>query len=126
MDYMDYMDYIYYVCYIHYFVLAGWLKSMGSQILYELDHRKPVLYVIPVEHILGNFLLCQLGTQARFRTICAICFQSHLATAAGRVLAMDAGCTSSIRGRWRGPVTCNEWEAQFCPCQPPCRLAPVR
>ena len=65
-----------------------------------------------------NFLLCQLGTQARFSTICAICFQAHLATA-GRVLAMDAGCGSSIRGRWRGPVTCNEWEVRFGPCQPP-------
>jgi hypothetical protein len=31
---------------------AGWLKSVGSQIVYNLDHRKPVLYVIPIENIL--------------------------------------------------------------------------
>ena len=52
---------MYYVYYIHYFVLAGWLKSIGSQILYELDHRKPVLYVIPVEHILGKLPLVPVG-----------------------------------------------------------------
>ena len=65
-----------------------------------------------------NFLLCQLGTQARFRTTCATCFQAHLATA-GRVLAMDAGCGSSTHGQWRGPVTCIEWEVEFCQCHPP-------
>jgi hypothetical protein len=73
--------------------LAGWLKSIGFQILYELDHRKPVLYVIPVDHILGK--LPQLVTQERFRTTCATCFKAHLATA-GRMLAMDAGCGLSL------------------------------
>jgi hypothetical protein len=68
-----------------------------------------------------NFLLCLLGTQARFRTTCTTCFQAHLATA-GRVLAMDAGCGSSTRGQWRGPVTCNVWEVDFGPCQPPCTI----
>ena len=68
-----------------------------------------------------NFVLCQLGTQARFRTICATCFQSHLATA-GRVLVMDAGCGLSIRGQWRGPVICNELEVEFGLCQPPCTI----
>jgi hypothetical protein len=32
---------------------AGWLNSVGSRIVYELDHKKLVLYVIPIEHILG-------------------------------------------------------------------------
>ncbi len=54
MHYMYYTYYMYYVCYIYSFVFAGWFNSIGSQILYELDHRKPVLYVIPVEHILGK------------------------------------------------------------------------
>ena len=58
---------MYYVYYIYCFVLAGWLKSIGSQIVYEIDHRKLVLYVIPEEHIPGkvpeNVLLCQLVTQ---------------------------------------------------------------
>ena len=55
------MYYMYYMYYIHYFVLAGLLKSIGSQILYELDHRKPVLYVISVEHILGKLPLVPVG-----------------------------------------------------------------
>jgi hypothetical protein len=121
MHYMYYMYYMYYVYYIYYFVFARWLHSIGSQILYELEHRKPVLYVIPVEHILGKLPLVLVGDQARFRTTCATCFQVHLATA-GRVLAMDAGCGSSTRGQWRGPVTCNEWEVEFGPSQPPCTI----
>ena len=52
---------MYYTYYIHYLVSAGWVRSIGSQIAYELDHRKPVLYVIPVEHILGKLLLVPLG-----------------------------------------------------------------
>jgi hypothetical protein len=34
--------------------LTGWLKSIGSQIVYDLDCRRPVLYVIPIQNILGN------------------------------------------------------------------------
>ena len=90
--------------------------------VYELDYRKPVLYVIPVEHILGKLPLVPVGvnlvTQERFRTTCATCFQVHLATA-NLVLAMDAGCGLSTRGQWRGPVTCNECEGEFGHCQAP-------
>ncbi len=58
---MYYMYYMYYVYYTYYFVLAGWLKSIGSQIVYELNHGKPVFYVIPVEHILGKLPLVTVG-----------------------------------------------------------------
>ena len=61
MYYMYYTFYTYYVHYIYYFVSAGWLDSIGSQIVYELDHQKPVLYVIPVEHILGKLPLVPVG-----------------------------------------------------------------
>ena len=40
---------------------AGWFKSVGSQIIYELDHKKPVLYVIPIEHILGKLPVVPVG-----------------------------------------------------------------
>ncbi len=114
-------------------VEVDWIPVFDSQIVYEIDHRKLVLYVIPEEHILGkvpeNVLLCQLVTQERFRTTCATCFQAHLATAS-RVLAMDAGSGLSTRGQWRGPATCNEWEGGFGQCQPPyttlmCRFVPT-
>ena len=59
--YMYYMYYKYHVCYTSYFVLAGWLKSIGSQILYELDHRKPVLPFIAVENVLGKLPLLPVG-----------------------------------------------------------------
>ena len=113
-----------YIIFIISFQQDGWSRldpRLYTSLTIKNQSCMSSLLSIPWE----NFLLCQLGTQARFSTICAICFQSHLATA-GRVLAMDAGCGSSIRGQWRGPVACNEWEVQFGPCQPPCRLAPVR
>ena len=54
-NYMHYVHYIHYMFYFYYFYYvsnAGWLKSVGSQIVYNLDHRKPVLYVIPIENVL--------------------------------------------------------------------------
>jgi hypothetical protein len=39
----------------------GWLNSVGSRILYELDHRKPVLYVIPIQNIIGKLCLVPVG-----------------------------------------------------------------
>jgi hypothetical protein len=42
-------------------IYLGWLDSIGSRIVYELDHRKPILYVIPVENILGKLPLVPVG-----------------------------------------------------------------
>ncbi len=33
------------------------VRAVGSRIVYELDHRKPVLYVIPIQNILGKLPL---------------------------------------------------------------------
>ncbi len=52
MHFTNYFDYVYY---------EGWLKSVGSQIIYELDHKKPVLYVIPIEHILSKLPVVPVG-----------------------------------------------------------------
>ncbi len=30
------------------------MESVGSRVLYELDYKKPILYVIPIESILGK------------------------------------------------------------------------
>ncbi len=53
----------YYNCSIVYslFVCPGWLKSVGSRILYELDHRKPVLYVITTQNIIEKLCLVPEG-----------------------------------------------------------------
>ena len=40
---------------------AAWLESVGSRVLYELDPKKPVLYVIPVESILGKLPVVPVG-----------------------------------------------------------------
>ncbi len=37
------------------------MESIGSRIVYELDHRKPVFYVIPIQTILGTLPVVSLG-----------------------------------------------------------------
>lgn len=39
----------------------GWLAPVNSRILYELDHRKPILYVLPIENILGRLPVVPVG-----------------------------------------------------------------
>ncbi len=60
MHYIDYIYYLFYGYYFNYVCNAGWLKSVGCQIVYELD-KKPVLYVIPIEHILGKLPVVPVG-----------------------------------------------------------------
>ena len=38
-----------------------WLESVGSRILFELDHKKPILYVLPIENILGTLPVVPVG-----------------------------------------------------------------
>ncbi len=47
-----YSYYIYYRSYSHYFHIAGWLESVGFLVVYELDYREPILYVILIQSIL--------------------------------------------------------------------------
>jgi hypothetical protein len=57
----------YYFHYFHYssihslFYYPGWSNSVASQILYELDHRKPILYVIPIQNIIWKLCLVPVG-----------------------------------------------------------------
>ena len=37
------------------------MESVGSRVLYELDYRKPVLYVIPIQSILGKLAVVPVG-----------------------------------------------------------------
>jgi hypothetical protein len=55
----------------------------------------------------ANFLWYLSATLELFRTACATPFRALPATA-GRAQVMDAGCGSSTRGHWDGPVTCNK------------------
>ena len=42
------------------FVLE-WLKSIDSQIIYELDPTRPIRYVLPIENILGKLPVVPVG-----------------------------------------------------------------
>jgi hypothetical protein len=106
---MHYFDYLHYTNYFDNVYNAGWLKSVGSQIIYELDHKKPVLYAIPIEHILVKLPVVPVG---QFSTTFTTSFRAPPATA-GRMLAMDARCGLSTLGPWAGPVICNEWNGRL-------------
>ena len=56
---LTYCYYCIYCTYCTYWDYLGWLDSIGSRIVYELDHKKPILYVIPVESI-GDSILGKL------------------------------------------------------------------
>jgi hypothetical protein len=69
-------------------VLVGWLESVGSRVVYELAYKKPILYVIPIQSILGKLPLVPVGDTSTIRTACATPFRALPATG-GRVQAMD-------------------------------------
>ena len=58
-----YYTYACYCTYAYYciFFCTGWLESIGSRVVYELDYRKPVLYVIPIQSILGKLPVVPVG-----------------------------------------------------------------
>jgi hypothetical protein len=60
---LHYCHYACYCTYAHYciFFCTGWLESIGSRVVYELDYRKPVLYVIPIQSILGKLPVVPVG-----------------------------------------------------------------
>ncbi len=104
-----YNTYAYYSFYCNYCWLL-YCRMVGIcwiSVVYELDYKKPILYVVPIQSILGNFLWYLLVTLQLFLTECATPFRSLQATA-GMAQAMGAGCGSSTRGHWDGPVTCNK------------------
>ncbi len=41
--------------------LVGWLESVRSRVVYELDYKKPVLFVIPIQSILGKLPVVPVG-----------------------------------------------------------------
>jgi hypothetical protein len=64
--YYTYECYDIYTCYFTYvdyfmFFCTGWLESVGSRVVYELDYKKPVLYVIPIQSILGKLPVVPVG-----------------------------------------------------------------
>ena len=59
--YCNYWYYCNYCNYWTYLIYLGWLDSIGSRIVYELDHRNPILYVIPIQSILGKLPVVPVG-----------------------------------------------------------------
>ena len=87
---------------------------MGSRVLYELDYRKPVLYVIPIQSILGKVAVVPVGDTGtipfHLRNVFPRRTRRPQAGYRAALPATDAGCGLSTRGHWDGPVICNEWK----------------
>ncbi len=58
------MCYCYYAhyCLFRNFRFIGWLESVGSRVVYELDYKKPILYVITIQSKLPVVLVGDTGT----------------------------------------------------------------
>ena len=66
LRYLGYWNYLFHFC-----VDASWLEFVGSLVLYELDPKKPVLYVVPIEPILGKLPVGDFGTVPHRAMVCA-------------------------------------------------------
>ncbi len=89
------------------------MASIGSRVVYELDHKNPILYVIPIQSILGKLPVVPVGDTGTIPHH----LRHHFPGArgdAGRVLVMDSVCGLSIRGHWIGPVISNETGRAVC------------
>jgi len=60
-NYCHYEGYYNYSDYWSYCIYSGWLGSIGSRVVYELDHKNPILYVIPIQSILGKLPVVPVG-----------------------------------------------------------------
>ena len=49
------------VAIMSYGFVVGWMESVGSRMVYELDYKKPVLYIVPMQSILGKLPVLPVG-----------------------------------------------------------------
>ena len=89
--------------------MVGDLESVGSRVVYELDYKKPILYVVPIQSILCKLSLVPVGDTCTIPHSMRNTFPGAPGDRrAGRRRWMPdvVRLTSSTRGRWDGPVTC--------------------
>ena len=87
------------------------MESVGSRVVYELDYKKPILYVVPIQNILGKLPLVPVGDTGTIPHSMRNAFSGAPGDhrpGAGDGCRSIAGCGSSTHGHWDGPVTCNK------------------
>ena len=61
--YYNYYNYLQYVALMHIIAFIAiivdcfvveWLESVGSRVVYELDYKKPIMYIVTTQNILGK------------------------------------------------------------------------
>ena len=60
-NYFSYFDYFKLFHSYPTIFVQEWLQSIGSQVIYELDPESPILYVLPIENILGRLQVVPVG-----------------------------------------------------------------
>ena len=92
---------------------------MGSRVIYELDYRKPVLYVIPIQSILGKLAVVPVGDTGTL----PYHLRNVFAGAPGdRRPGAGDGCGMWFVNSWAlgWSLICNEWKGRglmaLCDC----------
>ena len=86
-----------YYAYYSYYNISGWLESVGSRVLYELDYKNPILYVIPIESILGKLPVVPVGDTGTIQH----CLRNHFPNAPGdRRAGSGDGCRMWFVNSW--------------------------
>ena len=85
----------------------GWLETVGSQIVFELDPKSPILYVLPIKNILGKLPVVPVGDIGTILFQWQIPFDKAYGDSNKGWLGMVSLCGMSTRGLWDGPMTCN-------------------
>ncbi len=57
--------------------LIDLFRLVGSRIVYELDHKNPILYVIPIQSILGKLPFVPVGDTGTIPQWCGSCRLRH-------------------------------------------------
>jgi hypothetical protein len=87
------LNYVYYRYYCKYFLwFCCRMVGVGSRVVYELDYKKPILYIVPIESILGKLPVAPVGDTGTI---------SHAQRLSGRSRRPQAG-----RRQWPG---CRMW-----------------
>ncbi len=86
-----------------------------ARILYELDHRKPVICVIQIQNVLGKLPVVPIGNTGAIPYHLCTAFSgapSDRLPTASPFRAMASGSGLSTSGHWDGPDVRNDLERE--------------
>ena len=96
-NYFSYFDYFKLFHSYPTIFVPEWLQSIGSQVIYELDPKNPIFYVLPSENILGKLPVVPVGDTGTvphcLRNACRWAFgDSRPGDGKGCPMCLECGC----------------------------------